>query len=216
MTVHGPGGESVATKTITVRPRYAQPIVSCEASKLSRTAPLTVEFTSGITGDYKSLRWTFGDGESSSDSNPRHTFATAADYNASLIVSPMDGTQPDTEQKIVIKVTKPWPVWAKVICGGNPMLNPPRKCGWPDSSTPSQGARLPVYYWAEQTPVCQTILLTKADETVELSPAAPLRIRRDGKSQNLIVQPLQGADPVRYKWPRSLETEHRGWHMRDG
>ncbi len=114
MTVRGPGGESVATKTITVSPRYAQPVVSCDASKLSGTAPLTVQFTSSITGDYKSLRWTFGDGQSSSDSNPRHTFAMAANYDASLIVSPMDGTQPDTEEKIFIKVAKPWPVWAKV------------------------------------------------------------------------------------------------------
>ncbi len=52
---------------------------------------------------------------------------------------------------------------------------------------------MPVYYWAEQAPVCQTILLTRADKTVKLSPAAPLRIRRNGKSQNLIVQPLAGA-----------------------
>jgi len=192
LTVRGPGGESVATKKMVVYSRYAQPVVSCGASKLSGTAPLTVQFTNRITGDYKSLLWTFGDGESSTDSNPRHTFATATDYVVSLAVSPMDGTQPATKEKVVITVTKPWPVWAKataaavaclILIGGAIGLIRRRR---------RQALRLPVYYWAEQAPVCQTILLTRADEAVDLSPAAPIRITREGKSRNLIVRPLPG------------------------
>jgi len=35
--------------------------------------------------------------------------------------------------------------------------------------------------------------MTKADEAVELSPAAAIRIKRDGRSRNLIVHALKGA-----------------------
>ena len=193
MTVHGPGGESIATKKITVQPRHTQPTVWCGASKLSGTAPLTVQFTNRITGDHKSLLWTFGDGQSSTDSNPRHTFATATNYDVSLSVSPMDGTHPNVKQRIVIKVTKPWPVWAKVAAAAVPCLILIGCAAGLVSRHRRKALRLPIYYWTEQAPACQTRVLTRANETVELSPAVPIRIRRDGKSRNLIVQPLEGA-----------------------
>jgi hypothetical protein len=52
---------------------------------------------------------------------------------------------------------------------------------------------LPVHYWAERSLVCQTVVLTEAGQVAKLKPAAPILIRRDGKSQNLVVQPLEGA-----------------------
>ncbi|MEI8195376.1 MAG: PKD domain-containing protein, partial [Phycisphaerae bacterium] len=200
MTVRGPGGESIATKRMTVQPRYAQPVVSCEATKTRGTAPLTVHFTSHVTGEHKSLKWTFGDDQSSKEANPDHTFETAKAYDVTLAVCSMDGTQPDVTQHIVIEATKPWPVWVEVtaaivacllllalcvllVVGAVHLIRRRRR----------KALRLPVHYWAQQAPVCQTIVLTEADEVVELSPAASLRIKRDGKSRNLIVQPLEEA-----------------------
>lgn len=154
---------------------------------------MTVQFTSRITGDYKSLRWTFGDGQSSNDSNPSHTFKTANNYDVSLLVLPMDGTQQETEQKLIIKATKPWPVWAKVAAAAAICLLLVSGAIGLICQNRRKALRMPVYFWAEQAPACQTLVLTRADEAVELSPAAPLRIKRDGKSPNLVVQPLEGA-----------------------
>lgn len=53
--------------------------------------------------------------------------------------------------------------------------------------------RLPVYYWAERSLVCRTVVLTEAEQEVDLRPAAPIRLRRVGKSQDVLVQPTEGA-----------------------
>lgn len=193
MTVRGPGGESVATKTIAVRPRYSQPVVWCGASKLSGIAPLTVQFTNRVTGDYKSLLWTFGDGQTSSNSCPSHTFVTATNYVAVLTVLPMDGTQQDAKQSIAINVARPWALWAKVTAVAVPCIILLACAAGLIQQRRRNALRLPVYYWAEQTPACRTVVLTEVDETFQLSPAAPLRIRRANASRNLTVEPLEGA-----------------------
>ena len=193
MIVRGPGGESVATGKVTVLPRYAHPVVWCGASTLTGTAPLTVQFTSRITGDYKSLLWKFGDGQSSTDTSPRHTFANATDHSVSLTVFPMGGTQESIEQVLTIEVVKPWPTWAKAIAAVLPCLILIGVLAGLIRQRQRNALRLPVYYWAEQAPVCQSFVLTGAGEAVELTPAAPLRLKREGKSQNLIAQPLEGA-----------------------
>jgi hypothetical protein len=178
---------------VVVLPQYAQPAVSCAASKLTGTAPLTVQFTSEITGDYKSLVWTFGDGNSSTNGNPIHTFATATNYTVSLTVTPMDATQPQATKQFAIKVTKPWPAWAKVAAVGIPCLLLVGTMVGMVHQRRRKALRLPVYYFAEQAPVCKTAVLTEAGEMLSLTPAAPLRIRREGKSANLIIEPLEGA-----------------------
>jgi PKD repeat protein len=193
MTVRGPGGESVITKKITVYPRYAQPVVWCGASKVSGTAPLTVAFTNRIAGDYKRLLWTFGDGQSSTNSSPCHTFAKATNYVVSLTVAPMDSKQPDMEQRVVIKVIKPWPFWAKATAAALPSLMLIGYAAFLILHRRRKALRLHVYYWAEQASICQTVVLTKEAEVVDLSPAAPLRLKREGRTQNLIVQPIEGS-----------------------
>ena len=192
MTVRGPGGESVATRKIIVQPRFAQPVVWCGASKLSGTAPLTVQFTNRITGDYKSIVWVFGDGKSSTNGSPIHTFATVTNYTVSLTVIPKDPTQSETKQQITIKVIKPWPTWAKAAAVGIPCLLLLGVMAGLVHQRRRKAMRLPVHYFAEQAPVCKTAVLTEADETLQLAPSAPLRIRREGTSRNLIVEPLDG------------------------
>lgn len=193
LTVRGPGGESVMTKKITVSPRYAQPVVWCGASKVSGTAPLTVAFTNRIDGDYKRLLWTFGDGQSSTNSNPCHTFAKATNYVVSLTVDPVDSKQPGVEQRIVVKVIKPWPFWAKATAVALPSLMLIGCAAFLIRQRRRKALRLAVYYWAEQAPICQTVVLTRVDEAVDLSPAAPLRLKREGRTHNLIVQPIEGS-----------------------
>lgn len=67
------------------------------ADKTSGTAPLTVQFTDQSTGSPASWSWDFGDGATSTDQNPAHTYAAAGDYTVALTVS--DGTNSNTETK---------------------------------------------------------------------------------------------------------------------
>lgn len=60
------------------------------ASPPTGPAPLTIQFTSHITqGDAKQYDyyWTFGDGENSTEANPRHTYNAAKVYTATLTIS---------------------------------------------------------------------------------------------------------------------------------
>ena len=60
----------------------------------SVTSGFTVTFTDASTGPVSTYEWTFGDGASSTDTNPVHTYATEGDYEVCLIVGGCD--LPDT------------------------------------------------------------------------------------------------------------------------
>lgn len=60
------------------------------ASPTSGKAPLEVEFTSNTTADIKQ-EWDFGDGFSTSDSNPAHTFKMPGQYTVTLTVTGASG-----------------------------------------------------------------------------------------------------------------------------
>lgn len=71
-------------------------VLTCDASAspASGTAPLAVTFTAtetheGCTGT-PTFAWNFGDGETSTEQNPSHTYTTAGSYNWTLTVS-VDG-----------------------------------------------------------------------------------------------------------------------------
>jgi len=64
---------------------------------LAGNAPLTVQFTDKSTGAITSWSWDFGDGETSTDQNPSHTYANHGTYTVALTVE--NTTGPDTETK---------------------------------------------------------------------------------------------------------------------
>ncbi|MEU8236323.1 ThuA domain-containing protein [Actinoplanes sp. NPDC048967] len=67
------------------------PIAAAAATPTSGAAPLTVEFSSAGSrdpdGGALTYAWTFGDGETSAEANPTHTYAVAGDYTAQLTVT---------------------------------------------------------------------------------------------------------------------------------
>ena len=71
--------------------------------KTSGVFPLIVQFTDRSTGAPTSWAWDFGDGSTSADQSPSHTYATAGQFNVSLSVG--DGTNSDA-------VTKNNIIWA--------------------------------------------------------------------------------------------------------
>jgi len=57
------------------------------AAPTTGPAPLTVQFTDESTGDVSSCSWNFGDGGTSSETSPTHTFTEPGIYTVSLIVA---------------------------------------------------------------------------------------------------------------------------------
>ncbi|RLC76746.1 MAG: hypothetical protein DRI61_12715 [Chloroflexi bacterium] len=81
LTESGVGGSATETKTsyITVN-QPAPPEADFTASPTSGTVPLTVTFTSIVTGSVSAYAWDFGDGSTSTQANPTHVYETPGTY----------------------------------------------------------------------------------------------------------------------------------------
>jgi PKD repeat protein len=93
LSVSRDGGPiSTATEQITVKP-----VADFTADTTRGFADLTVRFTDTSTGDPDTYSWDFGDGGTSMDPNPEHTYTTPGTYQVSLKVT--SGGQTHTETK---------------------------------------------------------------------------------------------------------------------
>ena len=65
------------------------PTARCTGTPSSGAPPLTVDFRSVGTSDagIKSYAWDFGDGTKSTEQNPKHTYTSAGNYNATCTVT---------------------------------------------------------------------------------------------------------------------------------
>lgn len=63
---------------------------------------LTQQFTGKSTGAPKSWKWEFGDGTTSTEQNPMHTYKKAGNYTVTLTVELQDGTTATRFKKIII------------------------------------------------------------------------------------------------------------------
>lgn len=93
-----------AYKTITV---LNKPIADFSAANTSSCkAPLTVNFTNASTGA-ATYKWDFGDGNSSSASNPVHTYTTSGTFSVTLIVTNANGCSDTLQKPGFIKIFPP-------------------------------------------------------------------------------------------------------------
>jgi PKD repeat protein len=76
---------------------------------------LTVDFTDASTGTIDLWEWDFGDGNSSTDQNPSHTYAAAGEYTVNLTVSNVSST--DTHTEIVRVAETPTAAFGAVVNG---------------------------------------------------------------------------------------------------
>jgi len=98
-------GEVTSLKDACTPPAGDPPEVTFTASPLTGDAPLAVQFTSNVTGTAPlTYLWSFGDGTTSADANPLHTYANAGTYDVNLTVTNAYGT--DTlERAAYVEVT---------------------------------------------------------------------------------------------------------------
>lgn len=85
LTVNGPGGADMRTRTDYIVVANGPPIADFSASPTSGTAPLTVTFANLSTNFSVSL-WSFGDNSSSAETNPTHVYTQNGSYTVSLAV----------------------------------------------------------------------------------------------------------------------------------
>ncbi|MDS4028186.1 MAG: LamG-like jellyroll fold domain-containing protein [Candidatus Contendobacter sp.] len=95
LTVTGSGGTNSITKTIVVT--AALPVAGFSANPVAGTAPLTTTFTNTSSGTTTSYQWDFGDGSTSTDTYPSHTYAKAGTYTVKLTATGPAGSNIKTK-----------------------------------------------------------------------------------------------------------------------
>jgi len=81
------------------------PTASFSAAPLTGPAPLEVNFTDASTGA-TAWQWSFGDGTTSTEQNPAHTYAVPGTYTVSLLASNLFGSA-SAQKAGYVTVTKP-------------------------------------------------------------------------------------------------------------
>lgn len=77
------------------------PVAAFTATPTSGTAPLTVNFTDQSTNTPTSWQWDFGDGNSSTQQNPSHTYNNAGSYSVTLSISNSYGNDTKTHNNYI-------------------------------------------------------------------------------------------------------------------
>ncbi len=87
LTVSGPGGIDTVTKADFISLTAIPPLAAFTTDRTNGIAPLTVQFTDQSTGTIDSRLWEFGDGSSSVEPNPSHTYDVSDVYIVKLTVT---------------------------------------------------------------------------------------------------------------------------------
>jgi uncharacterized repeat protein (TIGR01451 family)/CSLREA domain-containing protein len=109
-----PGNTSEFSNNVTVGRLQA----AFTAAPLSGTAPLTVNFNNTSQGNILSSSWAFGDGGSSAQANPSHTFTQPGTYTVTLTVTHFSGL-------VTAATTAQVQVFAAPTATNTPTLTPP-------------------------------------------------------------------------------------------
>lgn len=117
LTASNASGASTASRSVTILPPAAAPAADFTAAPASGTAPLPVQFTDASTGTVAARSWSFGDGGSSSETSPAHTYATAGTYSVSLTVTGPGGTDVRTRSGLIVVGAVPSAAWRFAVLG---------------------------------------------------------------------------------------------------
>ena len=83
------------------QPQQQAPVANFEAEPRGGPAPLRVTFTDSSTNDPNAWAWDFGDGETSTEQNPEHTYAQPGMYTISLTATNASGSNTKTEENFI-------------------------------------------------------------------------------------------------------------------
>ena len=91
------GGSTSDEIEINLKAGGSSPIAAFIANTISGNAPLVVSFTDESTDMPTTWYWTFGDGGTSTEQNPSHTYTVAGAYTVTLAVSNEYGSDSETK-----------------------------------------------------------------------------------------------------------------------
>ncbi|MEA2034005.1 MAG: PKD domain-containing protein [Euryarchaeota archaeon] len=101
LTASNEGGNTTATRTITVSSAVLPPTADFTANVTIGTPPLTVQFSDRSTGDPESWSWDFEESGGVSEKNPVHTFDSVGNYTISLTVENTGGEHTKTTENYI-------------------------------------------------------------------------------------------------------------------
>jgi PKD repeat protein len=101
LTATGPGGSDTEIKEGYVQVSSPPPVASFTAIPTSGNSPLTVQFTETTGANITSFLWDFGDGSTSDERNPVHTYRKTGSYTVSLTVVNMGGSDTKTKDNYI-------------------------------------------------------------------------------------------------------------------
>jgi predicted outer membrane repeat protein len=106
-TVSATSGNQSVSGSVTV---YDVPVAGFNASPISGTSPLTVQFTDRSSNSPNSWSWNFGDGSTSNEQNPTHTYSKAGNYTVTLTVGNAAGNNTVTQANCITVLANTAPV----------------------------------------------------------------------------------------------------------
>jgi PKD repeat protein len=156
-------------------PNPEPPVADFSGTPTSGTPPLDVTFSDLSTNTPTTWAWTFGDGGTSDQQNPSHTYSAEGTYTVELIVTNADGSDTETKVDYITVSTTPPPLAAEFT--GNPLSgDAPLAVTFTDQSTGSPTSwdwtfgdggtstqQTPTYTY--NTPGTYTVALTVSDGT---------------------------------------------------
>lgn len=77
------------------------------ADKTRGGAPMDVQFTDKSTGAPTAWKWDFGDGASSTEQNPKHTYTTLGTYTVTLTASNENGSDTTSRTNLIVTTLAP-------------------------------------------------------------------------------------------------------------
>lgn len=102
LAVKGPGGYDTARTAVEVNRACVRPRACFTVDKTQGLAPVAIKFSADCSiGDIADYVWNFGDGGSSNEKNPTHTYSAAGSYTVSLTVAGPCGTNTITRQSLI-------------------------------------------------------------------------------------------------------------------
>jgi predicted outer membrane repeat protein len=116
-TINATAGTTPISTNITV---YDTPIANFKTNTTNGIAPLNVQFTDTSSNVPTSWSWNFGDGTTSTDENPTHTYNTDGTYTVTLTVSNTAGNNTIIQTNL-IKVGNPELVASNLELPSNPV-----------------------------------------------------------------------------------------------
>ena len=104
LTATGPGGSDTNTKTDFITVLATAPIAefsTASEDEISGIVPHNVNFVNG-SSNYSSSSWDFGDGNTSTEENPRHKYESSGTFDVSLTAIGDGGETVETKSSYII------------------------------------------------------------------------------------------------------------------